>query len=112
VIGHDDRAGDPELARDPGDALAHVPGGGGDDAGLQLVRWDLEDRVARPAQLERADRLQVLELEVDLAVAVVAQPDERRAQDAARQALARGLDLGERDQKGTAEPTPSARAAS
>ena len=49
---------------------------------------------------------------MDLAVAVVPQPDERRAQDAARQALARGLDFGERDQKGTAEPTPSARAAS
>ena len=49
---------------------------------------------------------------MDLAVAVVPEPHERRAQDAARKALARRFDLGERDQNGTAEPTPSARARS
>ena len=112
VVGHDHRAGHAELARDPGDALAHVAGGRGDHAGPQVVRRDLEDGVACAAELERADRLQVLELQVDLAVAVVPEPDERRAQDAACQALACGLDLGERDQNGTAEPTPSARARS
>jgi hypothetical protein len=112
MLGHDHRAGDAELARDPGDALAHVAGGRGDDPGLELAGRNLEDGVGSPAQLERPDRLQVLELQVDLPVAVVPELDERRAQDAARQALARRLDFRERDQNGTAEPTPSARARS
>jgi hypothetical protein len=47
---------------------------------------------------------------VDLSVVLEAY--ERRAQDAALEAFARGLDLRERDQNGTAEPTPSARARS
>ena len=37
VLGHDHRAGQAELAGGPGDALAHVPGARGDDAGLQLL---------------------------------------------------------------------------
>jgi hypothetical protein len=49
---------------------------------------------------------------MDLAVAVVPEPHERCAQDAARQALARRFDLAKGDQNGTAEPTPSTRARS
>ena len=108
VVGHDDRAGNLELPRGPGDALGHVPGARGDDAGLQLLGRDLEDGVQRAAELERADRLEVLELEVDLAR--VLEAHERRARDAAGQPLPRGPDLGERDQNGTEVPAPSASA--
>ena len=38
------------------------------------------------------------------------EPDERRAQDGAGDALARGLDLCERDQSCTSVPTPSSSA--
>jgi hypothetical protein len=110
VVRDDHRAADAELARDPGDSLAHVPGCRRDDAVLQLLGRDLQHRIAGAAELEGADRLQVLELQVDLAV--VLQLDERRAQDAAAESLACRLDLVEWDQKGTDEPTPSARARS
>jgi hypothetical protein len=84
------------------------PGGGGDDAGAQLVGWNLEHGVRRAAQLEGTDRVEVLELEVDLAL--VLELDEGRPQDPPGLAVAGRLDLGERDQKGTAVPRPSARA--
>jgi hypothetical protein len=77
---------------------------------LQLGRLDLQDGVQRAAELERADRLEVLELEVDLAV--VLEADERGAKDAPGEPVAGSLDLGQRDQNGTAVPTPWAWAAS
>jgi hypothetical protein len=110
MLGHDDRGRDPELSRDPGDALAHVPGSRSDDAVAQLLGRDLKHGVRGAAELERADRLEVLELEVDLAV--VLEADERRAKDAPGEPVAGSLDLGQRDQNGTAVPTPWAWAAS
>jgi hypothetical protein len=61
-------------------------------------------RIARAADLERSDRLQVLELEVDLRLAVGAQAHERRADRGARDALARRLDLVERDHRVRSSP--------
>ena len=111
VIRHDHGARQAELARGPGHALAHVPGARGDDAAAQLLGVGLEDRVQRAAQLERADRLQVLELQVDGARLLgQLEPDERGAHDPAGEALASGADLLDRDQNGTVVPAPSARA--
>jgi hypothetical protein len=61
------------------------------------------DRVRRAADLERRDRLEVLELQPDVGVG---QPDERRAHRRAGDPLARALDLGERDQNSTVVPVP------
>jgi hypothetical protein len=110
VVRDDDRGRNAELTRDPGNALAHVPGGRSDDARPQLLGRNLEHGIRSAAQLERADRLEILELQVDLPL--VLQPDKGRAQDAPGQPFAGGLDLGERDQNGTAVPAPSAWAAS
>src|SRR5581483_2307274 len=69
------------------------------------------DRVRGAAELERADRLQALELQPDLAPGHVdREPHERRADRVAGDALARALDLGERDQNGTSTPRPRSRA--
>src|SRR5207248_246187 len=65
ALGNDDSALNLELARGPSDALAHVPGARRHHALPQLGRLQLQDRVQRSAKLERADRLQVLELQVD-----------------------------------------------
>ena len=74
-------------------------------------RGALRTAFACAADLERADRLQVLELEPDLRRRVVdVEADERRADDRPRDALARRLDVGERDQKSTSTPTPRSRA--
>ena len=74
------------------------------------VRRRAQDRVRRAAELEGADRLQVLELEPDLGGRVDLEPDERRADDGAGDSLAGALDLLERDQKSTSIPTPCSRA--
>src|SRR6266540_346663 len=70
VLGDDHRARDARLPRGPSDPLGHVAGARGDDARLDLLARSLPDRVRRPPDLERADRLQVLELEVDLGLAL------------------------------------------
>src|SRR4029078_2515900 len=111
VVGHDDRARQAQLAGRPRDALAHIPRARRDTPAAQLLGVGLEDRVERAAQLERADRLQVLELQVDGAGPVgQVEPDERRAQDTAAQARAGAADLLDRDQNGTDVPAPSASA--
>ena len=104
VVGDDDRRRDARLPRRPGDALGHVAGAGRDHAGGDRVRRGGPDRVRRAADLERADRLQVLELQPDVRVR---QADERSAHGRARDALPRPLDLGERDQNSTVVPRPS-----
>ena len=66
VLGHRDRRRQPELARDPGHPLSHVPGAGGQQAARSLLGRGGADRVGGAADLERVDRLQRLELAVDL----------------------------------------------
>jgi hypothetical protein len=64
-----------------------------------------------PRSLKAPDRLEVLELEVDLSGSVLElEPDERRANDVSRETLAGGLDLGERDHSSTSVPMPCSRA--
>ena len=106
----DDRRRHAELAGGPGDALRHVAGARRDDSlGRRRVRR-LPDRVDGAADLERADRLQVLELEPDLRRPVDGEANERRADRGAGDRLAGALDLGERDQNSTSVPTPCSRA--
>ena len=59
--------GAPDLARGERDALRGVAGADGPDAVFQLVRRELSDDVVGAADLERADRLQHLELQIQLA---------------------------------------------
>jgi hypothetical protein len=73
----------------PGDGLGHVAGARRPEAGRELVGVGKRERVSGAAQLERADRLQVLELQVDLRRPVVLQPDERRPDDGPGYAAAR-----------------------
>ena len=106
----DDRGRDAELARHPGDSLRHVARARRHDSALDGVAGRLPDRVRGAADLERADRLQVLELEPDLGSRGNLRPVqayERRAQGNVGDRLARALDLGERDQSSTSVPTPS-----
>ena len=81
----DARAADAETSRPPGDALSHVAGARGPDAAARAPRVRRARARFRSAQLEGADRLEVLELEVDLRGRVVElEPDERRADDCSR----------------------------
>jgi hypothetical protein len=107
----DDRAADAELAGPPGDALRHVSRARRPNAALELLWRGEEERVPRAAQLERADRLEALELEVDLSGCVFElEAHERGAEDRAGEALTSGLDLGERDHSSTSVPRPSSSA--
>ena len=75
------RTGDAQLARSPGNALRHVPGGRREYAAPQLGRRKLSHGISRAANLERADRLEVFQLQVNLCRKVkTVQPDEWRAQ--------------------------------
>ena len=69
-VGSDHGARDPQPARVPGRALGHVAGARREHACRQLPRAQLGHDVGRPADLEGADRLQVLELEIDLRLRV------------------------------------------
>src|SRR5207247_95169 len=89
VVGRDHGARDAELPRGPGDALRHVARTRGDEPGGDVLRP--ARRVVGAADLERADRLEVLELEVDLSGRL--QPDEWCADGRPRERLAGGLDL-------------------
>ena len=60
---HEDRRRDPSLAGRPGDGLAVVPGGRGDDAGGPLGLGERMDLVDGAAHLEGARALEVLGLE-------------------------------------------------
>jgi hypothetical protein len=91
--------------------LRHVAGARRHDAARKLGARRLEDRVRRAAELERADRLQALELEPDLRRRIVdVQPYERRARDGVREPVAGALDVVDRDQKSTSVPTDRSRA--
>src|ERR671931_282475 len=70
----------------------------------------LQDGVARAAELERPHRLQQLELQPDLDIALDVEPDERRAQRDPLQPFTRALDLVERDHREATVPTFSASA--
>ena len=102
VVRDDDRARDAQAARVPGDALRHVAGARRVDAArAALARGAGAIALPRPAELERADRLEVLELEPDLAGdrRRRSSANERRAQGGAGDALARRADLVERDRR-------------
>jgi hypothetical protein len=66
VVRDDDRRGDAELAGHPRDALGHVPRAGRDEPDAERLRGRAEDGVRGAAQLERGDRLEVLEFQPDL----------------------------------------------
>jgi hypothetical protein len=70
----------------------------------------LRERVARPSDLEGADGLEVLELEVDLCRPVEVEAEERRADGGADEQPAGALDLREGDQNETSTPAPASRA--
>ena len=81
-VHHHHRAGRADLARGQRHALRRVAGADRPDAVLQFVRRELPDRVVGAADLEGADRLQHLELQVQLANAapgVELDANERRA---------------------------------
>jgi radical SAM superfamily enzyme YgiQ (UPF0313 family) len=89
-------AGEPPLPRPPGDALGHVPRGGGHDALRQLARREARDRVRRAADLERAGGLQVLELQEDVRGPIdEAQADERSPDRRLADGAPGLLDLGQ-----------------
>jgi hypothetical protein len=91
--------------------LRHVAGARRHDAARKLGARRLEDRVRRAAELERADRLQALELEPDFRRRIVdVKPNERRLCDGVREPVPRALDVVERDQNSTSVPTPRSRA--
>src|SRR5207237_10219332 len=76
-----------------------------DDPARGLLRRRLPDRVDGTADLERADRLERLELQPDLGrCAVDVEPNERRPHRGSRNPLPRPLDLCERDQNSTVVP--------
>src|SRR5262245_60627244 len=79
-------------------ALRHVARARCPDAVPERLRVGEGDRVGRPAELERADRLEALELQVDRAVDLEA--DERRPHGLTRQPLPCGPDLVERRARG------------
>ena len=99
---HDDGGRDAEPAGVIGHALGVVAGRHGDDAALLLLVGELQQRVQRPALLERGRELQVLELHPDIGLG---DARERLAAQAGRVhhriADARGgvLDVLQRDRK-------------
>ena len=65
-IGRDDGGGDADAARAEGDALRHVAGRRGEHAALEPLARSARHDVGGAADFEGADRLQVLELQVDV----------------------------------------------
>src|SRR5262249_58947005 len=85
---------------------------GGDQALGPIAGRREQHGVGRTADLERADRLEVLELEVDLGGGILdTQPHQRGPDRGARDPLARRLDRGQLDHSPTSVPRPCARAA-
>ncbi len=98
MIRRDDGALHAQPAGVPGDALRHVAGAGGPDPLCQLLARHGEHGVTRAAQLEGANRLQILELQVDLTWSILEiQLDQRDAQHRVLRSLARGANLLDRD---------------
>src|SRR5262249_239983 len=96
VFRHDDRAPNPEPAGVPGHPLRHVPGASGPYALFQLRIVRHRQRVSRAPQLERANRLEILQLEVDLRWRFGVEPYQRAPQNRPVYSLASTLDLFER----------------
>src|SRR5581483_1453217 len=93
-----------------GEPLRHVARARREHAARELRVARLQHRVAGPADLERAHRLQQLQLQPDLRVRVHVEADERRADRNAVQHLARQADLLDRDHSDTTVPAASASA--
>ncbi len=94
ALGHDDRAGDAEPLCVPADPLRHVAGARRVDALREALLRQESHGIAGAAQLERADRLKVLELQPDLRPRVLdVQAHERRADRRPRDAAARRPDV-------------------
>ena len=94
--------GMPSRLRVVRDALRVVAGRRRDDAAPALLGREQQQRVARAALLEAAGALQVVELAVDVRAGELRQRDRLdagRVVDAAGDARARGLDVGERDHR-------------
>jgi hypothetical protein len=97
VLGHHDRAGDAHAPRVPGDALGHVSRARRVHAVPERLTRREPQRVRRAADLERADGLEVLALEPDLARRIVhVQSKERRPDDRAGDGFARGANRRDR----------------
>ena len=96
--GNDHGAGNAALPGAPGESLSHVARADRPDPVRQVLRGKLGHRVVRAPDLERADGLEVFELEIDLGRQVVgAQPDQRRADDRSGNPVPGRLDLLQRD---------------
>ena len=96
---HHHRHRDAEEAAVVGDAERMIAGRGRDHAALALLRREPRQRVARAALLEASGALQIVELAIDVRAGELRKRDRldaRRDVDAARDPLARGLDVGER----------------
>ena len=97
-VDRDDRARNAVLARGVRDALPRISGADGPHPFRPLLRREHGHGIGGAADLERVDRLQVVELEPDLRRRrAVPQLDERRARDDAADPFAGGVDLIERD---------------
>src|SRR5215472_11308756 len=76
----EDLAGHPSLTRGEGHSLPRVACAHGPDAPAALIRRQQAHSVVRPTNLERPDRLKVLEFQINLRRRlVIAQTHERRA---------------------------------
>ena len=95
---HDDRRRS-EQPRGPRDALGVVARGVRDDATRERLRSQGRDRRVGATELERADRLERLGLE-EVPVRGRPEPDERRPDGDPPQALGRGPDVGQGDERG------------
>src|SRR5438105_7827143 len=99
ALRYHDGAGDAEAVRVPGDALRHVARARGPDTARELRARRERHGVARAADLEGADRLKALELEVDIGRRIGVQAHERRPYRGVGDAAARGSDVLERDHR-------------
>ena len=96
ALGHADTARTPKSRDGEGDRLAVVPGRGGDEPALALVRGELRDEVDPAAHLEVADRLVVLVLDPDLGADELVERRvavERGLAEVGRDPLPRGEDV-------------------
>ena len=97
MIWNDDSAGHTDAPRAPRYSLRHVACTCGVDAFRKLLRGRDRHRVACASQLERADRLQVLELEINLGGCTIdIQSHERRAHCNSLQSFPCRLNLSKR----------------
>ena len=77
----DDRTGNSQLACPPGHPLCHVPCGRRQHTALELLGRKVSDRIRGAADLERANRLEILQLQIDIRRQIKAvQSNQRRAQ--------------------------------